>query len=317
VQGSPNLLPRFNLNFKPAPVAESPPAFSLNNFLASGDIGAAATSPGKTSDLAAFGLSPNPTSRSVLNKDSILRLVTIDSPNGAYIVLRVEPLDERSGSLGEKFLFDAMRAKEANWTEPINMNKSTLHWYENNVAKVNNKGWNIRLFSIHLGVPGLPELDSVINLAQYICAQINSVKANNTTTRVDQTKLYWIPREECRWADILGWDGALRKLLRKTGPPTGGYFESNFSLIRSYFHKGTLPQQLGAFIHAPDEELHPMFRKSPPCEEKESEEENEDVDDNSDAKPPAEEAEESNDDGASLGADSAEIHEEEKPEEAE
>ena len=171
----------------------------------------------KTSDLAAFGLSPNAASRSVLNKDSILRLVTIDSPNGAYIVIRIEPMDERSGSLGEKFLFDAVRAKDSNWTEAINMNKSTLQWYENNLAKVNNKGWNIRLFSIHLGVPGLPELDSVINLAQYICAQINSVKTNNTTTRVDQAKLYWISREECRWADILGWDGALRKLLRKTG----------------------------------------------------------------------------------------------------
>ena len=45
--GAPNLLPRFDLNLKSAPVPDSPPAFSLNNFLAAGDIGVAATSPGK------------------------------------------------------------------------------------------------------------------------------------------------------------------------------------------------------------------------------------------------------------------------------
>jgi len=350
--GAPNLLPLLDLNLKSAPVPDSPPAFSLNNFLASGDIEAAATSPGKMSDLAAFGFSLNAASRSILNKDSILRLVTIDSPNGAYIVIRIEPVDERSGYIGERFLFDwscvqiwinfmlsrlctregffGRKKLDANFDryeipekleddfdrykipeklkrmlskferDKEQLNKSTLHWYENNIAKVNNKGGNIRLFSIHLGVPGLPEQDSVVNLAQYICAQINAVKINITTTRVDRAKLYWIPREECRWADILGWDGALRKLLRKTGPPTEGYFESNFSLIRSYFHKGTLPQQLGAFIRAPDEELHPMFRKSPPPKEKESDEENEDADDNSDARPLAEEAGGSNDDGASL-----------------
>ena len=245
--GAPNLLPLLDLNLKSAPVPDSPPVFSLDTFLAAGDIGAAVTSPGNA---VAFGFSPNAASRSNLNKDSILRLVTIDSPNGAYIVIRIEPVDERSGFIGERFLFDwscvqiwinfmlsrlctregffGRKKLDANFDryeipekleddfdrykipeklkrmlskferDKAPLNKSTLHWYENNIAKVNNKGGNIRLFSIHLGVPGLPELDSVINLAQYICAQINSVKTNNMTTRVVQAKLYWIPREECR-----------------------------------------------------------------------------------------------------------------------
>jgi hypothetical protein len=254
----------------PAPAAvvpqiRPPPAFNLNNFLSSANLpagSAAAGSPARVNNLSAFGLSASPTSASFNNKDSKLRGVVIESPNGAYLIFRAQPNDERNGSLGEKYLFDAMRQKEANWTENINMNKSCLQWYDDNTAIVNNRGYNIRLFVIHLGAPEIPEHDKVINLAEYVCHQINTAQGNSTITRVDHENFYWVPRGECCWYDVLGWDQALRKLLRKTGPPTPGYFEKNMELIRSYFHEGTLPQQLATFLYAPANELHISLRKA-------------------------------------------------------
>lgn len=282
-----------DLNFVPAPAPENAPAFNLSSFLSSGNIPSRSGfngSPARISNLSAFGLAPSPTSSTVINKDGLLMCVVIDSPNGAYIIFRAVPVDERGGSLGEKYLFDAIRVKEPNWCDSINMNKSCLHWFENNIQMLNNRGYPIREFTIHLGTPGLPEPESVFSLAEYVCQQVNGADGNNTTTRVDRNRFYWIPRGECCWYDIIGWDAALRKLIRKTGPPNAGYFERNLALIRSFFREGTLPEQLAAFIHAPESELHPSLRRNIAPPEASDNDEDDGSEEDGDHKPSAESA---------------------------
>lgn len=120
----------------------------------------------------------------------------------------------------------------------------------------NNKGYAIRLFVIQLACR--PPKDSPVNIGQYICRHVNATPGNKTTIVVDEENFFWIePEQKPVWADVVGSQAALTRLLGMTGPLTADFFNTYKEAIHQHFQPKTLSLELARILHAPNDELHP------------------------------------------------------------
>ena len=222
--------------------------------------------------LAAFGIKS--VSECGGDKDSILRCVKIvHSDNSAALVFRCEPNNESNPSWVEKMWFDAVRHK-VEWVVKLNVEGQMLHWYHDDEAMLNNRGYDVRLFVIQCAEE--PPVASIMKLARYISEKINEIPTNFTTITVVPDKFFWIPcSDNPVWSDVIGSDAALKTLVEKTGVPKAGYYEANHGTIHSYFRPHTFTLDLARVLRAPIEQVAPGLRggmaaaleESPPGDE--------------------------------------------------
>ena len=212
-------------------------------------------------ELEAFGIKAAFVGGRENDKNSKLKCVMIRGEGGAgSLVLRCEPnnANYRNGSWAEKAFFDAVR-NNLDWVSNINVDSDMLHWFHNDQAQLNPKGYKIRLFIIPLAE--LPAENSVIKLGEYICQNINAMPNNNTTISIQPGQFFWIANNvQPVWSDVIGSDAALKALVEKKGVPKTGYYELNKDAIHSYFRPHTFTLDLARVLHAPIEQVHPQLR---------------------------------------------------------
>ena len=56
---------------------------------------------------------------------------------------------------------------------------------------------------------------NIMHLGQHICDQINATPGNNTTITIQEETFFWIPHGMAVWLDIIGYNVALRALIRE------------------------------------------------------------------------------------------------------
>lgn len=229
--------------------------------------------------------------RAESDKNSKLKVVLIKGENGTgHLVCRCEPNNPnyRNGSWSEKTFFDDIR-KGADWATLINVDNDMLHWFDHDQPQLNPKGYNIRLFVIPF--EEVPTEESVVQLGEHICQNINAAPNNNTTISIIPGQCFWIPTEQNPvWSDVIGSDAALKALVEKKGMPASGCYNTNREAIHSYFRPFTFTLDLARVLHAPIEQVHPELReemnqencKKPPLAEDEIEVELQDTDDDDD-----------------------------------
>ena len=211
--------------------------------------------------LGAFGIKPAILSGCENNKNSKLKAVIIAERPHATMIFCCEPNNpnNHNGSWSEKAFFDAVHHK-LEWVTAINVDNDMLHWYDNDMPQLNPKGYNIRLFVIPCSE--VPAESSIINLAKYICTNINGMPNNSMVIEMNPQDLFWIPTAKGPvWSDIIGSDAALKMLMEKKGMPKPGYYFRNSVAIHSYFHPHTFMLDLAHALHAPIDQVHPEFCK--------------------------------------------------------
>ena len=211
--------------------------------------------------LEAFGIKAAATGNREYDKNSKLKCVMIKGEAGAgTLVFRCEPnnLNYRNGSWAEKAFFDAVR-NNLDWVSLINVDSDMLHWYHNDEEQKNPKNYNIRLFVIPCAE--FPSEESVYQLAEYICQNVNAMPSNTTTISVNPGDFFWIPNDQNPvWSDVIGSDAALKGLVEKKGMPKAGYYEQNKEAIHTYFRPQTFTIDLARVLHAPIDQVHPQLR---------------------------------------------------------
>ena len=245
------------------------PTFKIDDFELKHNIPRerhSAGSPNRISGLAAFGLKKSPRA-SEYTRDCVLYAVVIKASDGIYIIYRIEGLNSKVSNMGEKYLADEVcgnmknKYEQSTWAEGMGFDPKHEKWFHHDVAMVNFKNYNKKLFIIHSDNEDLPSDEQVMGIGECICKHINAIEGNNVQTRpAPPNSFYWIPPGECVWYDILGWSGACARLMRTTGHsdtgrPSEGFWKDNITLIRSYFRKGELPRGLVEYLHAPNDEI--------------------------------------------------------------
>jgi Transcription initiation factor IIF, alpha subunit (TFIIF-alpha) len=166
------------------------------------------------------------------NNSSRLRLVIINgTENVKYIVFRCEPSGEGSNTTSwcEKVISDAIKTSEP-WTKRFNVSEQIFNWYENNVLKLNNNGYPIRLFHI-------PTDDELLQLAKHICHLVTITPRNTERLFVNENDLYWI-RNPVVWSDVIGVSKSLAMIRLYRGGIYDGFYKTNEDFILTYFHRG-------------------------------------------------------------------------------
>lgn len=211
--------------------------------------------------LASFGIKPaaslSSTMSTTKNKNSMLKCCLIPAGLDSAIVFRLQPIDPTCNNWSEKCFFDALRRHDE-WVTRLAFDTNCLFWFENNIPQKNSKDFTTRMFVIR--TEDNPSDEQLVRLGHHICAEINKLPNNTTTTLIDENSYFWIPRGEAVWADIIGIDEALAQLTKKHGHPHPGYFELHKDTINTYFHSGTYSVPLARALHAPVEEIHPSVR---------------------------------------------------------
>jgi hypothetical protein len=181
--------------------------------------------------------------------------------HGVYVlVLRVQPSDHtsRAASWQEKLLTDAVKYQYP-WAKELNFDPTVIFWFRENVPQLNPKGYNIRLFTIRIESESPPIKANLVALGQFICDQLNAIPGNQNSISVDEHSFFWVP-DGAVWSDIMGIDAALAALFKEHGHPTGPeWFETNRSIIYSYFRAGTFTREMVQLLYAPIDELDPSI----------------------------------------------------------
>ena len=212
-------------------------------------------------DLTAFGFKPAGLGPEKLhNRDSMLKCCVIEGPYQNAIVFHVQPIDPKygNGSWTEKCFADAIRLNMP-WVASLAFDRTNQYfWFHENHPQKNPKDYLIRMFVILAESDVIPK-ENIVQLANYVCSNLNATPNNKTKTSFDENSLFWLGHGAV-WSDIMGYDAALTRLLKETGTPAPGYYEEHRSLIHSYFHCGTFDLVLAQTLHAPVAEIHPALR---------------------------------------------------------
>jgi hypothetical protein len=240
------------------------------------------SSPGSL--LARFGIqaSTSPVAtRGFNNSVSILKCCLIDTAENAAIVFRLEAknqpkntgtwmeklfVDALNNALNNKFVLDPKNV-EINFVQALNIETKCMFWFHDNQPQMNARGFCFRLFVIK--VAKVPSQESTIELATYLCEQLNKLDKKNegtnnaTTVELHESDFFWKPSPNTVWADVIGINAALDMLQKAKGTPGNqDYYVTHKSFIDSLFHSGTYSIDLAEKLYAPVEEIDPSLRAS-------------------------------------------------------
>ena len=221
--------------------------------------------------LARFGLIRSPTAtepatpRLPTCKMSFLKCCPIEAGNDSSILFRFEP----NGTWFEYLLFKEVVTKESQWTKDIDFRTEKLTWYHLNIAVINPKNYQVRLFRMQTG--NVSNNQQLIGLGEHICGVLNQIQENTPSNYTPQAvqvaaenEYFWIP-DRAVWADVIGSDAAYARLIGQIRSEPDGHLEwyqSNKACIDSYFHSGSYSMGLARILGAPIEEVHPNARQA-------------------------------------------------------
>lgn len=249
-----------------APIATVSPSYGIQ----SSSSTANKKEPLKTLTLSDFGIQaapPTPTAFSPTGtsgaKVGLLKCCVIKAPGKFSMVYRIEPKNPglSLGFYGERFLFRAMQDKKE-WFTALSFQMANLYWYRNNEPVLNNKSFKIRLFAIK-AIGQVPPKERMVEIGKKICQYLNAEEQNDTITIVDESNYFWMGPGVV-WSDIIGYTDALGALLRETNEKhfTRGFYHRHKDTVLSYFHTGTMDENLVRVLDAPLSELHPSLRQN-------------------------------------------------------
>jgi len=224
----------------------------------------------RVADLSAFGMeavlsAPVDRPRDMNNRNSTIHLAVVRGnltpANTNAIIVRFKSANANPmvNAWSEKVLYDEIKARKE-WTNQLNFHDRTLNWYHNNTPMRNERGYFMRLFCIYTkGEP--PTRPSLLHLGRHICAQLNAIKGNDTVTTLDEATCFWLDPINVVWADVIGFDEALKNLMKETSTPLpyDGFYEAHENTIHTYFHQRSLDIEFADILFAPMRELHPSY----------------------------------------------------------
>jgi len=224
----------------------------------------------RVADLSAFGMeavlsAPVDRPRDMNNRNSTIHLAVVHGnltpANTNTIIVRFKSANANPmvNAWSEKVLYNEIKARKE-WTNQLNFHDRTLNWYHNNTPMRNERGYFMRLFCIYTkGEP--PTRPSLLHLGRHICAQLNAIKGNDTVTTLDEATCFWLDPINVVWADVIGFDEALKNLMKETSTPFpyDGFYEAHENTIHTYFHRRSLDIELADILFAPMRELHPSY----------------------------------------------------------
>jgi len=154
------------------------------------------------------------------------------------------------------------------WTNDLNLCPDRYFRHVNNVVQkhVETSKYHMRYFFSEMAPPQINETFSqeqfeqeMRDFAQLLTTNINSGldddrgNSNNVLVPNDFNELVW--STDSVVSELIGTEGAIRKMKAWLGNDWDGAFEENKKYYRAFFREGNIPKSLQGFLRAPDNEV--------------------------------------------------------------
>ena len=197
-------------------------------------------------DLNSFGLRAS--SNSLFNasqfgpRDSLLRCVLIKNETNYTIVFRCElcQTNPRGTSWSDKLLNDAVTLRHP-WAQALGFLPKSKPWYHDDVLQ-NQPGTTFAMRLYLICVESATDRQ-ILDMAHYICDQINSMPTNSTKLWADEANFFWLTYP-VRWSSVIGTEECMRWIIAEKGLPHVGFVREHREFLTAFFDLNTLTPEM-------------------------------------------------------------------------